>query len=169
MTPEQADQLQRQIQSHQRDSTSSSHRSTSIESSRASSSLDPRATSPQGHGYGYGHPYQPPSHVARFQEQQLGGMRHGSAGSSASASSHRPPSPDQYDPTRSGTMMSADYRFNPAAQPISSPADLAPWSIHSKTISQTLPVNRCKSATAMAAARADTLMHFHLVWAWLHP
>jgi acyl-CoA synthetase (AMP-forming)/AMP-acid ligase II len=42
----------------------------------------------------------PPSHVARFQEQQLG---------------LRPASPDNFN-SRSGTMMSVDYRFDPSKQ-----------------------------------------------------
>jgi acyl-CoA synthetase (AMP-forming)/AMP-acid ligase II len=43
----------------------------------------------------------PSGHVARFSEQQLG---------------RRPTTPDPYD-SRSGTMMSGDYRFDPAKQP----------------------------------------------------
>jgi acyl-CoA synthetase (AMP-forming)/AMP-acid ligase II len=85
------------------------HIETQSASSSSSLTADARGPSPGNQQQPYFSQYTapPPSHVTRFQEQQLG---------------YRPPGDHrteslQDDPSRSGTMMSVDYRFDPAQQP----------------------------------------------------
>jgi acyl-CoA synthetase (AMP-forming)/AMP-acid ligase II len=63
---------------------------------------------------------QPPSQVGRFQERQLG-VRNSSLHKAPSFGNRdsyldRPQTPNGHDYSRGGTMVSADYRFNPAQQ-----------------------------------------------------
>jgi acyl-CoA synthetase (AMP-forming)/AMP-acid ligase II len=102
--PEQTEQLRRQIEA-----ASNPH---APQATTTSPAQDPRGPSPVG--LSQQQPYynqygQPPSHVSRFQEQQLGYRP--DLQQSGSLTLHSP----QDESSRSGTMLSVDYRFNPPA------------------------------------------------------
>jgi acyl-CoA synthetase (AMP-forming)/AMP-acid ligase II len=114
--PEQAEQFQRTLRLHEADGDSPS---VSLDSSFASSSHQPhdgRANnSPNSQSPQYGS-LQPPSHVGRFQEQQRGGRAPSLPGQGAPLLLPNAADP-AYDASRSDTMVSVDYRFNPDTQP----------------------------------------------------
>ncbi|KAF2424482.1 acetyl-CoA synthetase-like protein [Tothia fuscella] len=124
--PEQAEQIRLRLHSASDDDLSPG----TCDGSRAASFAaltgnlqEGRPITPTGRGYGNGSLggfMQPPTQVGRFQERQLG-VRNSSTNRQSSFGSRdsyleRPQTPNSYDHSNRGTMVSLDYRFNPSQQ-----------------------------------------------------